>query len=206
MIMKYCECGCGETIIPKKRHRYYPPRFINGHNDSFSGKKHSEKTKEKIRGKAIERFSNPEYKQRWVGENNPFYGKEHTEEYKTERKRLYKQRFKENKLKGLIVKGEHRNKDTEFKIGQISGSNHHNWKGGITPSIIKQRHSVHYKNWRNGVFERDDYICHRCSTRGGDLEAHHIQSFSKYPLLRYDLNNGVTCCVPCHKEIDSHRR
>ena len=27
-----CECGCGKDIISQPHHKFYPPKFINGHN------------------------------------------------------------------------------------------------------------------------------------------------------------------------------
>ena len=78
------------------------------------------------------------------------------------------------------------------------------WKGGITPVHTQARHSSEYKQWRKAVFERDHYTCRDCGKQSGDFHAHHIRSFSKYPPLRYDVNNGVTLCKPCHRKKHSH--
>lgn len=74
------------------------------------------------------------------------------------------------------------------------------WKGGITPINRLIRSSTKYKVWRHSVFERDNYTCQHCGIRGGNLEADHIAPFSKYPALRFSIDNGRTLCVPCHKK------
>lgn len=78
------------------------------------------------------------------------------------------------------------------------GSNHYSWKGGKTSENIRIRNSIKYKNWRQLVFERDGYICQLCHQVGGKLNIHHIRKFSKYPELRFDLNNGICLCKNCH--------
>lgn len=80
-----------------------------------------------------------------------------------------------------------------------SGSNHYNWQGGITPVNLKIRRSMKYRNWRKGVFERDDFTCQICFKKGSYLHADHIKAFAIYPELRFELLNGRTLCVPCHR-------
>lgn len=80
------------------------------------------------------------------------------------------------------------------------GIKHHNWKGGITLEKNKIRSSRKYAKWRIKIFERDNYTCQECGKKGTYLQAHHIKSFSDYPELRYDINNGKTLCLECHKK------
>lgn len=87
------------------------------------------------------------------------------------------------------------NKDK--KCSQLSGVNHWNWKGGITPEIRKQRNSLEYKLWRRDVFERDCFQCQICGNVGEKLRANHIKKFSNYPELRIVLDNGITICETC---------
>ena len=80
------------------------------------------------------------------------------------------------------------------------GEKNHKWRGGITPIYRSARQNALYYDWRRKVFERDDYTCRRCFRRGGgDLHAHHIKAFALFPELRYDVTNGLTLCLDCHK-------
>ena len=63
------------------------------------------------------------------------------------------------------------------------------------------RRTAEYKQWRKAVFERDNYTCLNCKRKGVRINAHHIKQYAYYPELRYEIGNGVTLCVPCHKLI-----
>lgn len=88
---------------------------------------------------------------------------------------------------------------TAFKKGQTAGDKHWNWKGGITPKNQQLRDCDEYRKWRMAVYVRDHFTCQACGQVGYKLEAHHIQPFAKFPALRYEITNGVTLCVECHK-------
>lgn len=80
------------------------------------------------------------------------------------------------------------------------------------------RGTYEYRQWRSDIYHRDDFTCQNCNIRGGRLEAHHIKSFSKivednniktlaealYCDELFDINNGVTLCLECHKKTDSY--
>lgn len=77
----------------------------------------------------------------------------------------------------------------------------------------KIRQSAKYKAWRTLVFERDNYTCIGCgdynySGRGKSLSLHadHIKPFALYPDLRFEVSNGRTLCVPCHKSTGTYGR
>ena len=61
------------------------------------------------------------------------------------------------------------------------------------------RLSPELKRWRYDVFLRDEFACCHCGDdTGGNLNAHHIRPFAKFPELRFDIRNGVTLCKGCH--------
>lgn len=82
-----------------------------------------------------------------------------------------------------------------------SGEFHWNWQGGKTPVNQRERSSKEYAEWRKAVFERDGFTCQLCGQVGGGLQAHHIQHWSTNVNERYQVQNGVTLCKKCHKEL-----
>jgi hypothetical protein len=77
------------------------------------------------------------------------------------------------------------------------------WSGDKKPWEKKAkdyRKTPEYRKWRISVFERDEYTCQNCHEKGGRLEGHHIKKFIDYPDLRFDIDNGLTLCVECHRE------
>lgn len=95
------------------------------------------------------------------------------------------------------------------KIGYQAGENHYNWKGGITSKNKSFRCNIKWKEWRESVFERDNYTCQKCGSKSGldgyvRLEPHHIFRLNK--LIKnnflnhiYNPDNGITLCIKCHK-------
>lgn len=99
--------------------------------------------------------------------------------------------------------------ETRAKISHnhadVSGSNNPRWAGGITPWRKTIFNTQSYKNWRNSVFKRDDYTCQLCSTRDGNITAHHVLPVRdhKNSLLVFDVDNGITLCKKCHDSINN---
>ena len=65
---------------------------------------------------------------------------------------------------------------------------------------VMKRNYKEYDDWRKSVFERDSYTCVICKDNvGGNLNAHHINSYHSDKELRLEIENGVTLCTVCHK-------
>lgn len=79
------------------------------------------------------------------------------------------------------------------------GSRGNNWQGGKTRLKKRLQNSVEWKLWREAVFKRDNWTCRMCGVRGGVLHPDHIKPFAYFASLRFDVDNGRTLCVPCHK-------
>lgn len=80
------------------------------------------------------------------------------------------------------------------------------WRGGST---ARHEKGFRYRSWREAVFSRDKWICQDCSVyrrygRGRyALHAHHLLSWAEHPTERFEVNNGVTLCAPCHRKRHS---
>ena len=92
--------------------------------------------------------------------------------------------------------------EVRMKMGS-KGQKNPSWIDGRTPLNKRIRHSVEYRLWKEAVFERDNWTCQFCGTRGGELNADHIKPFAHHPDLRTSISNGRTLCVPCHRKTDT---
>lgn len=120
----------------------------------------------------------------------------------------YETNLRDRKTIALNANKASREKGYEYRIGNpiygVSGERHHAWKGGVTNKNNNLRKSAKYKQWRNSVFKRDDYTCVLCGVRGTYLHADHIKPFALFPELRFELSNGRTLCISCHKQTDTY--
>ena len=80
------------------------------------------------------------------------------------------------------------------------GENH--WSYKKDRSQLKKydsRLGMVYQEWRMKVWIRDGFKCkinnQDCK---GQIEAHHILGWTRYPELRYEVNNGITLCHAHH--------
>jgi len=122
---------------------------------------------------------------------------------------------------------EMRRKMSESQKGQKC----YNWQGGKTEFHEALRSLFEYREWRNAIFQRDNYICNMCKIRGGKLQAHHkkqmallviefLKEYNQFSLLEdreilirlaqnykpfWDLDNGITICKNCHNKLKKER-
>ena len=91
---------------------------------------------------------------------------------------------------------------SECRRAKKRGKNNPNWRGGVTPHRKRDMSTLEYKAWRKAVYKRDNYTCQMCHRRGGGiyLNADHIKPWAYFPDLRYDVANGRTLCLECHKK------
>jgi hypothetical protein len=87
---------------------------------------------------------------------------------------------------------------------RYSGERHHLWKGGISRYVRYEYYTPAYTEWRSRVFVRDNFTCQECGVKGATLNAHHIKSATYFPEYKFDINNGVTLCIECHKKTDNY--
>lgn len=85
------------------------------------------------------------------------------------------------------------------------GENHPNWNPNLTDEErMKYRKYNEYEKFRIAVYERDNYTCQFCGdNKGGNLVAHHLDSYDWCKDKRTDVNNGITLCEDCHSNFHS---
>lgn len=56
---------------------------------------------------------------------------------------------------------------------------------------------------RKQVLSRDKHTCKLCNKRKRArwLQIHHIKMWSRAASLRFEIDNCITLCIPCHKSI-----
>jgi len=106
-----------------------------------------------------------------VGENNPNYGN------------------------GAAISGE-RNGNYGKRGSQCEWYNN-----DISPEDRQdKRQSLESVNWRKAVYLKFNYTCDACAEylSGGNIQAHHLESWHDNKELRHEVNNGVCLCKSCH--------
>ncbi len=95
------------------------------------------------------------------------------------------------------------NQDCHRTWKKITGSNK-GWRKPLEYRLTEQaaidRARDDVKQWRKDVFKRDNWKCVICEAKG-DIQAHHLNSFKRFPELRTELSNGVTLCTHHHQKF-----
>jgi hypothetical protein len=82
------------------------------------------------------------------------------------------------------------------------GINSPHWKENLTEEERnKGRRAFHsdIKLWREKVYQRDNFTCQCCGdNKGGNLNAHHLNSWNWAINERFKLDNGISLCDECH--------
>lgn len=87
----------------------------------------------------------------------------------------------------------------------ISGEKSHLYNHRLTDDErLIRRNIPAMRDWRRAIYERDNYTCDICGSRGGALNAHHLNSWADHPNERYDLDNGITLCRVDHKAFHDY--
>jgi len=73
---------------------------------------------------------------------------------------------------------------------------------------VAQRNRIDCYEWRDAVFERDNFTCQDCGSSGDAIliHAHHIKCWDEYPELRIEISNGITLCSSCHARLHGKQK
>ena len=109
------------------------------------------------------------------------------------------------KLKGRPLSEERKQKISNAQKGRTFSDEHRQKLTGPRkgPEYANPRNCPEYYEFVATVKKRDDYKC-RCCSCDSRLEVHHPLDFDEFPEHRYDPDNGVTLCYPCHMK-EHHR-
>lgn len=103
--------------------------------------------------------------------------------------------FKTSVKKRLVKAGVQLRKNADY----VGKERFWSWKGERTEMDLKRGNPKHLK-WSRAVRQRDNFKCQDCGLKGIRLHAHHLVSLKECinTKLEYDVDNGITVCVPCH--------
>ena len=75
---------------------------------------------------------------------------------------------------------------------------------GIKALLTEQPFSALPPTRVTGTQQRPVLISQGCGKRAGELHTNHIKPFAIFPELRFELANGRTLSVPCHKKTPTY--
>lgn len=84
-----------------------------------------------------------------------------------------------------------------------SGDSHYKYNQQLTTEERTLRRYGLYGqggyNWTLEVYKKDHYRCTCCGNKPRSLNAHHLDGYNWCKEKRFDVENGVTLCMICHK-------
>lgn len=92
----------------------------------------------------------------------------------------------------------------ECGIESISGDKSVHYNHDLTDEERKHNRTLdpEERKWKISVFRRDNYTCWYCGKYDrNDLNAHHKDGHHWCVERRYDVSNGATLCIDCHKSF-----
>lgn len=190
-----CACGCGEPVALTREGR--PNTYIHGHarRGISPSPEHRRKLSLAQRGKP-----GP-----WKDKKMPTDARARMSAAKKGKTLLPEHRAKI----GWSMSAHYQITPDEVRLRRGSkGAANGNWKGGVAKKHERHRRVLIYREWRLAVFRRDHFTCQACgakSEKGSKptLHAHHIKPYSKFPELRFSVENGQTLCRECHIKTHS---
>ena len=124
-------------------------------------------------------------------------------EHWSEEQKIYRREWNKAHPEINHMRGKRHSKQTRDKMSKSrQGPQNSNWRGGLTAKKRGLKRSPEYYQWRKMVLRRDNEICQKCHIPKSK-QVHHIQPFKEFPSLRFDVSNGLTLCLGCHKNIHS---
>uniref|UniRef100_A0A6M3J3X2 Putative HNH endonuclease n=1 Tax=viral metagenome TaxID=1070528 RepID=A0A6M3J3X2_9ZZZZ len=151
-------------------------------------------------------------------------GMKHSEETLSKMRESAKKAMTEERRKKMsdIAKKRmaNRTKEQKYQVSlklsaKLQGKNSVNWEGGKSSLENRVKRNFRHKLWRESVLKRDNFACRLCGYKDKKNHAHHIiklKTIINENLLKiesynfdipalWDINNGKTYCLTCHRII-----
>lgn len=78
---------------------------------------------------------------------------------------------------------------------RYTGPRNTKWKDGPV-----KRSGSSQQRFRRLIVKRDGYSCRQCGSTE-NLHSHHVRSLKEAPEQRWDIENGILLCAPCHSDL-----
>lgn len=191
---------CSRQCLYEYRKRYHSVKVkcYICHKEFVKSKHHYDNS---VRDYCSYECANKGHSKFLVGKNNPGFLNTYTNcSYCG--KRIYRKKSVLEKHKDFFC-------STECQGNWLSennrGKDNPRYNPNLTDEERENERSIEgYAQWRIAVYERDNYTCQICNDdKGGNLNAHHLNSYKWDKANRTNVDNGITLCEECHKEYHS---